>query len=214
MRWKDCIGTYRSYISLGSTCQTAYQLKRLGLRQFAGPLDWFMSPSTPDLSRLIRSRFNGFMAFDQLQLQGSTADCYIVKDNAYAVVSYHDFSNYVPVELWAEAYPPFKEKINRRIEYFMKTVKNTSNSPICFIRVQASKTEAVQLKAALNTLVRGKFRLLIVNHHLDHSQEITHEDWGLAGIGSVTVPVGNDWRGSNQAWDNIMNGFRVKAVRQ
>ncbi len=79
-----------------------------------------------------------------------------------------------------------------------------------FVRTQTSMNEAQELQAALKTIITGDFRLLIVNEHLDGSKEAMHEDWGLDGICSVMVPPGDDWRGSSQAWDGIMNGFKLK----
>jgi hypothetical protein len=64
MKWEECSGSYKAVVSLGSSCQTAYQLKRLGLRGHAGPLDWFISQSAKDVVRLIRNRFKGFMSMN------------------------------------------------------------------------------------------------------------------------------------------------------
>jgi hypothetical protein len=55
----------------------------------------------------------------------------------------------------------------------------------------------------------GRFRLLLVNN--TEIREVKYEDWGLAQVSSVLVPKGMDWRGSDQAWDEIMNGFKLEA---
>lgn len=206
MKWNDCAGTYKTYISLGSTCQTAYQLRRLGLRKFAGPLDWFISNSVPDVARLIRNRFNGFMELDRLRLLGTDLDCYVVRDDKYDIVSYHDFPLSLPVFQWTDAYPAFKQKMDRRIHAFLTAAKS---KPICLVRTQTTKPQAEQLLAALNTVMAGNFRLLIVNNTA-YLREVRHEDWGLQGVCSVSVPSGIDWKGSNQAWDEIMQGFKLK----
>jgi hypothetical protein len=202
MKWNDSVGTYKAFISLGSTCQTAYQLRRLGLRKFAGPLDWFVSESVPDVDRLLRNRFRDFFELNRLQLLGAVQDCYVVKDTGYNIVSYHDFSLHLPDYRWTEAYSPFKEKMNRRVEAFLSMAKT---GPVCLVRTQTSRSEAKQLRSALNKVMSGKYRLLIVNNA--DVREVIHEDWGLRGICSVSVPKGADWRGSDRAWDIIMNGF-------
>ncbi|MCD9026425.1 DUF1796 family putative cysteine peptidase [Cohnella silvisoli] len=203
MKWKDCAGAYMAYISLGSTCQTAYQLQRLNLRKFAGPLDWFISRSVTDVARLIRNRFNGFMELNHLQVLGTEPAHFIVRDNSYDIVSYHDFPL---MRRWTDAYPDFKQKLNRRVNAMITAAKN---SPLCLVRIDTSMMEAQQLYAALTTIIPGEFQLLIVNNS-DRVQEVRHEDWGLRHIGSVTVPNGADWRGSNFAWDQVMYGFQLK----
>jgi hypothetical protein len=203
MKWNDGIGAYGAYISLGSTCQTAYQLRRLQLRTFAGPLDWFISRTGTDVSRLIQNRFQGFMEFNRLQVVGTDADQYVVRDNGYNIVSYHDFPL---MYRWTDTYPSFKQKMDHRVRSLLTAAKN---GPLCFIRTDTTKNEAQQLFAALNTIIPGKFRLLIVNNVNDYL-EVRHEDWGLHHIGSVFVSSGADWRGSDFAWDQIMNGFSLK----
>jgi len=206
MKWQDCAGSYKAFISLGSTCQTAYQLRRLGLRNFSGPLDWFISRSVPDVTRLIRHRFNGFMELDRLRLTGTDTECYVVIDEKNDVVSYHDFSRSLPPYRWAEAYPDFKQKMDRRVKAFLHAAKR---QPVCLVRIQTSKAEAHQLHGALKKVMSGSFRLLIVNNE-DGLHEIRHEDWGLPGVASVSVPSGMDWRGSDLAWDRIMQGFKLR----
>jgi len=204
MKWNDCKGSYEAFISLGSTCQTSFQLKRLQLRKFAGPLDWFISRPVPHVARLIRNRFKGFMEFDRLQLLGRNSTNYIIRDYDYDIISYHDFPLFYR---WTDAYPDFKQKIDRRTNAFLTAVKK---SPICFIRINTSMMDAQHLYAALKSIMPGNFRLLIVNNS-DYIHEVRHEDWGIHHIGSVSVPSGTDWRGSNFAWNEIMDGFKLKS---
>lgn len=207
MRWNDCKGSYKAFLSLGATCQTAYQLQRLGLRKHAGPLDWFISASVPDLTRLIGNRFKGFMEQRQLQPLGATADCFILKDLAYNVESYHDFPLTLTVHRLWDAYPGFKEKINRRVKRFLVYAQS---SPICFVRTQTTRRDALLLRKALDSVTTGQYRLLIVNHHSDNTPYAVYEDWGLERVSLVTVPGGTDWRGSDEAWNAIMKGFKLK----
>jgi hypothetical protein len=206
LKWDRCKGKYKAFISLGSTCQTAHQLHRLGLRRFSGPLDWFISPSVSDLTKLIRLRFKGFMEGSNLQLIGTAQHFYVVKDTAYQIESYHDFPLTVNPAWWGAPYPQFKAKMDRRVKRFLKTV---SHSPICFVRIQTSKEEARRLEAALSIAVRKPFCLLIVNQHTDGNPDVIHEDWGLRRICSVKIPPGRDWRGADRAWDTIMTGFSL-----
>lgn len=204
MKWNDCAGAYEAFVSLGATCQTAYQLRRLNLRKFAGPLDWFISRSAPNVTRLIRNQFNGLMEFNQLQVIGREPEHYIVRDNGYDIVSYHDFPL---IYRWSDAYPDFKQTIDRRVKALFSAAKR---GPICLVRIDTTKMEAHQLYTALNKIIPGKFRLLIVNNMI-LNQEVRHEDWGLPNICSVSVSRGADWKGSDRAWDEIMSGFKLKS---
>ncbi|WP_171651466.1 DUF1796 family putative cysteine peptidase [Paenibacillus foliorum] len=204
MRWNDCVGRYKTYMSLGSTCQTAYQLKRIGLRQSAGPIDWFTSRSVPGLVQLLHQQFKGLMDFQNLELVDRTRECFVVSDNVYDVVSYHDFPLYQG--RWWDAYPAFKEKLDRRVNRFQYTIQN---KPILFVRTDTTLKEAQQIKRALNTLMNGRFRLLIVNDHSNPNRMLFEEKWELEGVCCVTVPQGYDWRGSDDAWNRIMSGFTL-----
>jgi len=200
MRWYDCAGAYKAYVSLGSTCQTAYQLRRLGLRRFAGPLDWFISRDAGDVARLLRNRFYGFMEPNRIELAGIDPPHYVVRDAGYDVYSYHDFPLHGH---WMNAYPEFKRKIDRRKQTLYAAA---ATGPVCYVRIEASRQEALQLYSALSQFAPGPFRLLTVNF-MDDSR-IKHEDWGYPHIASVSIPRGTDWRGSDSAWNEIMYGFR------
>ncbi|MFD0675585.1 MULTISPECIES: DUF1796 family putative cysteine peptidase [unclassified Paenibacillus] len=202
MKWNDCVGRYKIYMSLGSTCQVAYQLNRIGLRQSAGPIDWFTSQSVPGLVQLLNHQFRGLMEYNNLELIDRTRECFVVRDNAYDVVSFHDFPLYLG--RWWDAYPAFKEKVDRRVNRFRHTIQN---KPVLFVRTDTSEKEAQQLKRALNTLMYGKFRLLIINNH--PIRQLHEEEWGLDNVCCVNVPQGYDWKGSDNAWNRVMNGFTL-----
>lgn len=206
MKWNNSMGSYKAYISLGATCQTAYQLKRLGLRRCAGPLDWFVSDSADGLVRLIQNRFQGFMELHNLEPIGATDDCFVIRDNLYGVESFHDFSRSLPAEHWQIAYPGFKATISRRVDRFLKTVKNT---PVLFVRTKTEKKEAQQLRTALQPIIHDKSRFLIVNFHPDNREDVVYEDWKLDKVFPVIVPGGTDWKGSDQAWDTCMKGLKL-----
>lgn len=203
MRWYDCAGAYKAFISLGATCQTAYQLRRLGLRRFAGPLDWFISRNASDVSRLIRNRFDGLLDADRLQMVGVAQPYYIIRDTGYNLDSYHDFPLIQP---WNDAYPDVARKLRRRAQALLSA---SASGPVCFVRIGASESESLQLHRTLASIAPRGFRLLIIN--FKDNYQIRHEDWGIPGIASVSIPTGFDWRGSDSAWSEIMRGFSVTA---
>lgn len=210
MHWNDCRSRYRAFISLGSTCQTAHQLKRIGLRRHAGPLDWFVSPSAPDIARLIRNRFAGLMEQHRLMPLGTTLEGLIMRDTAYNIDSYHDFKFTIPGGQTNHQYSGFKQRINRRIERILLSAARHSDShPLCFIRTQTAVPEAKDLLQAIDGLTGRRAHLLIVNFRMDHQKEVLYEDWGMERICSAVIPGGVDWRGSDEAWNTIMKGFSI-----
>jgi hypothetical protein len=210
MKLSEIQGSYDVIFSLGAHCQAAYQLRRLGLRGTAGPLDWFISQSMEGVTRLIRNRFAGLMEQPSLEMIHPLQNCYCVKDRVYRIYSYHDFPLSSPPERWDESYPEFAAKLNRRVERLLKIA--SSSGRILFIRIQATPEEAQQLKAALHTIVKQEFRLLIVNYHDSSRVDTAEQEWHLDGICSVMIPKGEDWRGFDPAWTEILYGIHLNPV--
>ncbi|WP_375143008.1 DUF1796 family putative cysteine peptidase [Paenibacillus sp. D2_2] len=120
MDWNQNRGTYYAFISLGAMCQTAHQLNRLGLRRFSGPLDWFITSSSPKLCHLLNTGFNGFMELNNLRLINIVDNHYVLRDTSYQVDSYHDFPvPHNPNQL----YPQFKEQVDRRKSRFLQKIR-------------------------------------------------------------------------------------------
>ncbi|WP_158630052.1 DUF1796 family putative cysteine peptidase [Cohnella sp. AR92] len=201
MRWYDCAGAYKAFVSLGATCQTAHQLRRLGLRRFAGPLDWFISRNASDISRLVSNRFDGLLNVNRLQVVGIDQTNHVIRDTGYNLESYHDFPAFQP---WTVAYPEVASKLRRRAQAVLSA---GAGGPLCFVRTEASESQSLQLQRALSLIAPRGFRLLVVNFKDEY--RIRHEDWGFPGIASISIPTGHDWRGYDQAWWEIMHGFSV-----
>lgn len=79
------------YFSLGRYCAVAYHLRRLGLGQVAGPLDWMGSDDPDGLIRLLRNRFDGFMSPENLLVIGKHMGYWVVVDRRYNIRTAHDF---------------------------------------------------------------------------------------------------------------------------
>lgn len=206
MRWEECVGSYRAIVSLGSTCQTAYQLNRLGLRRTSGPIDWFVTRSVPGLLQLLARRFEGLMDFPHLQVVGLTGEALTVRDSRYDIVSFHDFPLGPPPFVLRDAYPALRAQVDRRVQRFLRTLQLR---PVLLVRTDTSPADAHQLHAAVSRLASASPRLLIVNTHTDGNPGPVQEDWRLDGICGVRVPPGTDWRGNDAAWAAVMRGFSV-----
>ncbi|MCU7741460.1 papain-like cysteine peptidase [Priestia megaterium] len=219
MKLQDIKKSYDVVISLGSSCLPTYQIKRCNLRSFSGPLDWVLSPSTPDISRLLKNRLNGLMEPGNMNLvqgpywnllndesEGQGAQTYQVKDTNYNITSVHDFP-VMSSQPWDITYPDYKKKLNMRISRFLQKI--TASNSILFIRTEANYDETVELQSALSQLTNKQFNLLIVNLVVG-SKQVLEKDWGLPRVCSVDCPHRNDlWHGEDSAWDYILDGIKI-----
>ncbi|MGE7650635.1 DUF1796 family putative cysteine peptidase [Peribacillus frigoritolerans] len=104
-------------ISLGSWCGPSINLKRSSFL-----LDWVVSNSLPDVSRILKNRFAGFMDLKNMKQvdgiafylddgdvvfsdEGSKQQkAHIIQDTYYNVISIHDFPM-IPNQDWIHLYP-------------------------------------------------------------------------------------------------------------
>jgi hypothetical protein len=115
----------KTFISLGSFCGPALQIKQLGLREAAYPLDWMLSVNGKKLIELLDEDFAFF-----------TDECFLKTHPTSGILLHLHYC----LEFTHEEYTigPFrnmeqlKEKYNRRIERFRK-LRNCPNK-IYFIR--------------------------------------------------------------------------------
>lgn len=196
---------YHDIISIGSSCQTSYQLRRMKLSKEAGPFDWFISASVPGLVKLFNNGFQHYMELDQLQLIGKAHQHYIVRDTHYNIDSYHDFKFTQSESLWNQEYPAFKQKIERRVQRLLNSLAQSPS--IVLVRTQLTKEAALQLHQAVKPWIgTSDYVLLAVNNHEDLSRtDVISEEWGLENLKAVKIPRGEDWRGADGAWEELFD---------
>ncbi|MNH85348.1 hypothetical protein D3C87_456870 [compost metagenome] len=199
-------GAYDAVFSLGANCQTAYQLRRLGLRHAAGPLDWFISSSHSGLISVLQNRFVDFMKLEHLKLVGQFKTCYCIKDEKYEIFSYHDFPVELPPDRWADAYPGFLDRQVRRQERFLQAASMMDR--ILFVRLNSTPEEALQLQQILSDLTVHQFTLLIVNTCQEAVQEIRPEF--KQGRVTAELSKGSDWRGDDGGWEQLLQNITIK----
>jgi hypothetical protein len=221
MNLQDIKGSYDVIVSLGSASNPAMLLKQHNLRRFSGPLDWCVSNSLSDVSRLLKNRFEGFMEFENMSLldktetyflndgdpvmpDGSTQliKAYWVMDTYYNVISMHDFP-ILPNQDWTVTYPSFKEKLNRRINRFLEKI--TNGQSVLFVRWAGSYNQAVELQSVLSKIVKGQFTILIL-YPVPDSQNISEMNWGIDRVCAVEVP---NKPFDNSTWDYVLNGITL-----
>ncbi|MBM7691209.1 hypothetical protein JOC77_000614 [Peribacillus deserti] len=221
---RDIQGSYDVVVGLGSWCGPALHLKRLNLRKSSFPLDWVQSPTLPDVNRLLKNKFEGYMKLENMIKkdilahfvdegnvvleQGGTepAKAHFITDTFYNIDSVHDFPMIANQE-WTVQYPSFKEKLNHRIHRFL-TVIGQSQSTL-FIRYEwgtSSFEEKVELQSILSEITNGKFRILFMQP-VDGLQGVKDLNCSVDGICLVEVPRQNP--SHNVIWDHVLKGVTL-----
>jgi hypothetical protein len=219
---RDIKGSYDVIVSLGSACNPAMNLRRHNLRSFSGPLDWKVSISLSDVSRLLKNKFDGFMELKNMCLLDETqylldddgvsilsddgsnrqVKTYFVKDTYYNIISMHDFP-ILPNQHWTVTYPSFKEKLNYRINRFLEKIINSPS--VLFVRWAGSYNQTVELKSVLSEIIKGQFTILIL-YPVDGLQNISDMRWGIDRVCTVGVP---NLPFDNSTWDYVLKGITL-----
>ncbi|WP_019639556.1 DUF1796 family putative cysteine peptidase [Paenibacillus fonticola] len=205
MRLSELQRPYDMIMSLGYNCMTAYQLKRLSLRNFSGPIDWVIIHEAKDLIRLLDHRFQGYMEQQNLKILGTHNGFFSVQDTEYKAHSFHDFpcSGDNPA---ITNYYEFKEKLDRRTSRFMSLAAQADSA--LFVRERCSYEDAVRLRDSLSSLVKGKTHLLIINY--TREGRLVEHNWIDDGICSVDVNLDvDDEIFRDSYWNDAFRGMSL-----
>lgn len=170
-------------MSLGANCMVAYQLKRLGLRDFSGPIDWVINSSLENVNQMIKNRFNDYMELSNLRIIGIHEGFYSVEDMLYNTYSFHDFP--VSSNDCITNYPQFRELLNRRIERFYDRISQSKSA--LFVREKATYDETIRLKETLSLYTKGKVNIMIINNTVEN--RVISQDWGIEGVYVREMPL-------------------------
>lgn len=203
MRLKELKKNYDVIVSLGSGCQPAYQLNKNSLRSFAGPFDWFVSGSLPNIGRLFKNKLNGFFEYGnivELQLHDNFR---VVKDTYYDCISYHDFPLSDNIDsITLKSYQKFKEKLDRRLNNLTKKINDGQN--ILFVRENGEYDDVLGVQQSLREFAHKEFDILVINHPQSNS-DVVEEDWEIGGVCAVKVPHVDRWEGHDTSWKYILS---------
>lgn len=211
MRLTDLKGNYDAIFSLGDLCLASLQLRKINLRPFAGPLDWMSSPSLPNVSRLLKNRFAGYMDKSNLIPSGystgvdSSEQYLCLTDMGYQIVSSHDFKASQNTFSNLATYPEVRAKFDRRIKRFLEML--STGKRILFIRTEGSFDEVLELETVLSELVKNDFAILLVNH--TGTNQLIEKDWPVEKVCAIDLPNIEKWEGNNHYWRDILNGISI-----
>ncbi|MBD3860533.1 peptidase [Bacillus sp. 28A-2] len=211
MRLEDLKGNYDAIYSLGDLCLAALQLRKNNLRPFAGPLDWMSSPSLPNVSRLLKNRFEGYMDKSNLIPSGyskgvdSLEPHLCLTDMEYQIVSSHDFKASENTFSNLSTYPEVKAKFDRRIKRFLEML--STGKRILFIRTEGAFDEVLELETVISELIKNDFAILLVNH--TDTKVLVEKDWPVEKVCAIELPNIEKWQGNDHYWRDIFNGISI-----
>jgi hypothetical protein len=208
MKLQDLTGTYDAIFSLGDLCIASQQLEKNNLRLYSGVLDWMGSPALSNVNRLLKNRFIGFMDLPNLRIIGYGSENKIcVADDAYNIVSNHDFEVGKNSLSHLGGYPEVKEKFDRRIRRFLEKVASCQR--ILFVRTEGDLEETEALTKVLSGLVRKDFRVLLVNHA--DVEGLVEDDWPLEKVCAVRLPAVNKFTNNDHLWKKLLEGIHISS---
>ncbi|RKP56219.1 peptidase [Cohnella endophytica] len=206
MKLQELKGTYDAIFSLGDLCLASLQLRQNNLRPFAGVLDWMGSPMLSSVNRLLKYRFYEFMEFSNLRVIGYADDTNIaVSDDAYHIVSSHDFEVGPNSLTRLGSYAEVKKKFDRRIRRFLE--KAATCRRILFVRTEGDYEDVEALQTTLRGLVRHDFRVLVVNH--TDVGGLVEDNWPLDKVCAVQLPSINKWTDNDHLWRRMFEGIQL-----
>ena len=202
----------KKYISLGTNCSVAYQLRKLGLREEAYPFDW-CSTNYKNLLEVLKNDFKDYekvsikkfsdnhILFKNEDVFDEKVDkkgTYIFK-NGYGITFAHEL-----IEENDENIDKFKETINRRIKRFRELDGN-----IVFIRIEINDkifnyNELIEIldKKFLN------YKIIIlgnIEYEKTSNGNIDYEKTSNGKIEYYKLPEFKDWKYDNFDWNIIFN---------
>ncbi|MFF2908870.1 DUF1796 family putative cysteine peptidase [Paenibacillus sp. NPDC057934] len=222
MKLHEVKKSYDLIVSLGMSCAPAINLRRNNLRKFAMPLDWMISFSLSDVSRLYRNKFQNFMEFENLSMleethfllddgapiyperkENTPVKSYFIKDTQYNIISVHDFP-IIEGSDWTSSYSSYKAKLNSRISRFWDRL--TKSQSTLFVRWASHYEQAVELQSVLSQcLQKNSFTVLILNPVPD-LQYVREINWDINNVCVLEVPEDmNDY----DSWDSILKDIQL-----
>jgi hypothetical protein len=152
------------------------------------------------INRLLRNRFIGYSTGVD-----SKEPHICISDDAYNIVSSHDFKADRNTLTQLNTYPEVKEKLNRRIQRFLE--KTATCKRILFVRTEGTLQQAQELQTVLSGMVTHDFRILLINH--TDVNGIVEKNWSLEKVCALELPNKEIWEGNDHHWRTILSGIQL-----
>ena len=183
------------FVSLGSNCSVAYNLKKHGLREEAYPFDW-CKVSINKLCGILENKFDNFsnieivkksISHPLIESTNTGIGSYIIKNN-YGIQFAHEVTNEYQLV-------SFSNCLDRRVSRFFE-LKN----PI-FVRIETTNLSEKQMNkygrllSILNTYFDNYKLILISKNKLSNDKVIWHH----------LTAFSSDWKYPNVDWKTIFS---------
>lgn len=191
---------YDHVVSLGGYCQTAYQLRRGGLRNESYPFDWLVCEDHAMFCECIKSDFSGWMNRENIEEIPPRAPGHrTVIDRRYGFVHQHVFPQDKSIE---EAYPEVMETYDRRIKRFLEL----KGKNVLFVRTRMTVQESEELFNIIQNMYGDGADLLVVNHTYEHEmkKELLNPRLTIYTVYDEDRHTGQRWKGYNKHWNRIL----------
>jgi hypothetical protein len=180
------------FVSLGSNCSVAYQLKEYGLREKAYPFDWCKT----SLSQLILTLRNNFNDFEKLEIKKYSENHHSLNNNCGSYILFNKYGIQFAHEL-IDKYDinDFSLKLINRITNFREL-----RNPI-FIRIETSNMNSNKIKlydelVKLLDSIFNNYKLIVIsNQYLINSKIINYK----------LEEFDKDWKYLTVKWNNILS---------
>lgn len=191
------------FISLGSTCSIAYNLKLRELRQCSLPFDWVRIKNLNNVSKLLQNKFSDFLDISTFNFKeisnkfmvNGKCGSYIYK-NKYCGF-YHEFNDYIENICLKE----FIDKYKRRIQRLYDILQ--SEEEITFIREENGKISINKINKFIETIKKInsniKFKIIIINNYRNNHIIIDNVNFYFSNK-EVT-----DWKRPEINWAEIFS---------
>ncbi len=188
--------SFSKVISLGPSCETAYQIRQIVEQEEAYVFDWVIA-SARSVAQAVGSDFSGFIHPEALSLEGLTnADHPYILDRVSGIEFHHDFANdHDFINGLADVQAKFNYLINR--------MRSTLSSDIAvlFIHHLGSDVDAVHLRDAIVArFPKLKFRLLELT--IGSATDLSFDDEIVFG----NIPgYGTTWQERTVQWEAVLD---------
>ena len=156
------------YVSLGSTCCIAQQLKNHNLRNAAYPFDWLRICNLNNVIKLLENKFKDFLELEDMKFI-EFSDRFLVDGNSGSYIYknkycgfYHDFSE----KIYESNYNSFRDKYNRRINRLFQLLN--SNNEIIFIREELREIKISKFYKLIDTIKKINpklnFKIIVITN--------------------------------------------------
>lgn len=195
-------------ISLGTSCQVAYQLNRKKLRFESYPFDWLFS-SVDSVICAIDTDFNDWLSKTNLVESNFTETTHRrVTDTKYNTIHQHIFPLDQTLE---ESYNHIKEIVDRRVQRFLEL--KGKNKQILFIGTNYDVDKSIVLGEIIEQKYGENALLLVVNHTKNFTIRKIPSTRGnilIYEIYDENENTGQRWEGHNPHWDQLLFNIKVK----